>query len=194
MRVLIHEGAQGSVQGEVRATARDLDFDNLVQTWRPRLFRYALALLRDPDAAETITQDCFLRAFDALDTFRGDCSIQTWLMHIAVNLVRDYSRNRRLQFWKRTKAASARPLETYVAQGEAGQSPEKAAMLKQQLAAVWSNADKLPNRQKTVFLLRFVEDMNILEIAVATGMKEGTVKAQLFRALQKMRGALRSQV
>jgi RNA polymerase sigma-70 factor (ECF subfamily) len=194
MRVLIHEGVRGGFQQGVQAAARDLDFDNLVQTWRPRIFRYALALLRDPDAAETITQDCFLRAFDALDAFRGDCSIQTWLMHIAVNLVRDYSRNRRLQFWKRTKAASVRPLETYVAQGEAGQSPEKAAMLKQQLGAIWRNADRLPSRQKTVFLLRFVEDMDILEIAAATGMKEGTVKAHLFRALRKMREALRSQI
>ncbi|HWE52770.1 MAG TPA: RNA polymerase sigma factor [Bryobacteraceae bacterium] len=166
---------------------RELDFDEIVETWRPRLFRYALALLRDADAAETITQDCFMRAWHALHTFRGDCSVQTWLMRIAVNLVRDHTRNRRLQFWKRAKSTGGRPLESYVAPGE---SQEKTAILKQQLAAIWENAGRLPNRQKTVFFLRFVEDMDILEIAAATGMKEGTVKAHLFRALQTLRRSL----
>jgi len=171
-----------------QSPALELDFDAIVETYRPRVFRYALALLRDADAAETITQDCFMRAHGALPAFRGECSMQTWLMRIAVNLVRDYARNRRLQFWKRTRAVSGRPLESYVAPGE---SPEKTAILRQQLAAIWKNADNLPNRQKTVFLLRFVEDMDILEIAAATGMKEGTVKAHMFRALQTMREALR---
>ena len=52
---------------------------------------------------------------------------------------------------------------------------------------MWSAASSLPLRQRTVFLLRFVEDMDLLEIAEVTGMKEGTVKAHLFRALQSVR-------
>ncbi len=60
--------------------------------------------LRDRDAAEALTQDCFLHAYQAWARFRGEASIQTWLMRIAVNLVRDAARNRRLQFWKRLRA------------------------------------------------------------------------------------------
>jgi RNA polymerase sigma-70 factor (ECF subfamily) len=52
---------------------------------------------------------------------------------------------------------------------------------------VWTAAELLSARQRTVFLLRFVEDMDILEIAASTGMKEGTVKKHLFRALQSLR-------
>jgi RNA polymerase sigma-70 factor (ECF subfamily) len=55
------------------------------------------------------------------------------------------------------------------------------------VAAVWEAAAKLPERQRTVFLLRFVEDMDLLEIAYATGIKEGTVKAHLFRAMRAVR-------
>jgi RNA polymerase sigma-70 factor, ECF subfamily len=56
--------------------------------------------------------------------------------------------------------------------------------------AVWNAAASLSERQRTVFLLRFVEDMDLLEIAAVTGMKEGTVKAHLFRALQAVRAGL----
>src|SRR5882724_7986691 len=81
------------------------DFEEIVRLYRPRIFRFALASLRDRDAAETVTQDCFLRAYNARGRFRGDCSIHTWLMQIAVNLIRDFGRNRRFQFWKQAQAA-----------------------------------------------------------------------------------------
>jgi RNA polymerase sigma-70 factor (ECF subfamily) len=59
--------------------------------------------------------------------------------------------------------------------------------VKQQVQAVWDATATLSERQRTVFLLRFVEDMDLLEIAAATGLKEGTVKVHLFRALQAVR-------
>ncbi|MBV9938568.1 MAG: sigma-70 family RNA polymerase sigma factor, partial [Acidobacteriaceae bacterium] len=119
--------------------------------------------------------------------FRHECSLDTWLMQIAVNLVRDYSRNRRLQFWKRTQVL-AKPVQGVQDWLSSGQhSPEAAALLKEEVQAIWSAADHLPQKQRTVFLLRFVEDMDLLEIAAATGMKEGTVKTHLFRALQTVR-------
>ena len=58
------------------------------------------------------------------------------------------------------------------------------------MQAIWSAAANLPVRKRTVFLLRFVEDMDLLEIAEVTGMKEGTVKAHLFRAIQSVRTRL----
>lgn len=163
------------------------DIDSVAQTWWPALFRYALASLRDPDAAATLAQDCLLRAYRSRHAFRGDSSLRTWLMQIAVNLVRDYGRNRRLQFWKNLRRAPA-GIEA-VAESLAGRdlSPEARASIHQQVAAVWTVTATLPERQRTVFLLRFVEDMDLLEIAAATGMAEGTVKVQLSRALRTVR-------
>jgi len=105
-------------------------------------------------------------------------------MRIAVNLIRDHARNRRLQFWKRAQTSavdlgSRRP----VACRMVAFPPESGAIARQQLAAVWNGrrqpvgeaADGLPAE-------RFVEDMDLLEIAAATGMKEGTVKVHLFRS------------
>jgi RNA polymerase sigma-70 factor, ECF subfamily len=175
----------------VESRAADLaDFDQMVRLHWPRVFRFALASLRDKDAALSIAQDCFVRAYSARRTFRGDCSVNTWLMQIAVNLVRDYGRNRRIQFWKRAQA-SALDLETVSRSiADRSSSPEGKALAKEQVEAVWSATEKLPEKQRTVFLLRFVEDMDLLEIAAATGLKEGTVKAHLFRATEAIRRRL----
>src|SRR6516225_10478030 len=88
-------------------TAGELaDFDAIVRQYQGAIFRYILASLRDRDAAETLTQDCFLKAYQARDGFRGESSVKTWMMRIAVNLVRDHISNARLRFWRRTQRGS----------------------------------------------------------------------------------------
>jgi RNA polymerase sigma-70 factor (ECF subfamily) len=161
------------------------DFASIVSAYRPAVFRFALASLRDRDAAESIAQDCFLKAFNSRATFRGDCGIKTWLMQIAVNLIRDHVRNRRLQFWRRAKLEPVEHLSGWLDHGQ--RSPEAVLLLQERLTALWAAVDRLPEKQRCVFLLRFVEDMDILEIAKATGMKEGTVKTHLFRSLGTIR-------
>ena len=162
------------------------DFEAIVMRYRPKVFRFALASLRDDDAAGSVTQDCFYKAFRAWPAFRGECSLDTWLMRIAVNLVRDYARNRRLQFWKRLSGNSEKVGADSRLAGT-GKTPESQLLMREQVSSVWRAAGNLPERQRTVFLLRFVEDMELLEIASATGMKEGTVKAHLFSAVRKVR-------
>jgi RNA polymerase sigma-70 factor (ECF subfamily) len=160
------------------------DFDGVVSEYWPRVYRFALASLRDKSAAETIAQDCFLRAWKARDRFRGESSLNTWLMQIAVNLIRDQLRSRRLQFWKRTSQTVDAAAELLA---DKRTSPEMSASARQQLAAVWSATSHLPDQQRTVFVLRFVEDMDLLEIAATMGLSEGTVKAHLFRAVRTVR-------
>jgi RNA polymerase sigma-70 factor (ECF subfamily) len=159
------------------------DFEEVVRRHWSRIFRFALVSLRDRNAAESVAQDCFLKAYKARDRFRGEASLNTWLMQIAVNLIRDHARSRRLRFWTRTRELNQ--VSDSVPDGRS--SPESNASAKQKVAAVWSAMAELPEKQRTVFLLRFVEDMDLLEIAAATGLKEGTVKTHLFRALQTVR-------
>ena len=176
---------EGAIRQDVAALGGD--FEALVRLYRPKVFRFALASLRDLDAAETVTQDCFLHAYQARERFRQDCSMRTWLMQIAVNLIRDQIRNRRFQFWRRASfTAKSLDVAAHVIVDNA-RSPEAQVLMNERVAAIWSAAERLPGKQRTVFLLRFVEDMDLLEIAVATGMKEGTVKTHLFRALRAVR-------
>jgi RNA polymerase sigma-70 factor (ECF subfamily) len=166
------------------------DFDSLVRLHRQRVFRFILASLRDRETAENLTQDCFVRAYQAREQFRGASSIATWFMQIAANLVRDHQSSSRLKFWRRSLHAEADIAEIGNLIPDRQQSPETAAVIREQVQAIWSAAGSLPNRQREVFLLRFVEDMELLEIAEVTGMKEGTVKTHLFRALQTVRARL----
>lgn len=169
----------------------DSDFDGVVRLYWPRIFRFALASLRDRDAAQTVAQDCFLKAYRGRDGFRGEASLLTWLMQIAVNLVRDHARNRRIQFWKR---APSQPVDGDVTRNrlqDRGIDPEQRILVQEQVDAVWAATTRLPERQRTVFLLRYVEEMELLEIAAVTGLKEGAVKIHLYRALRAVRAQVR---
>jgi RNA polymerase sigma-70 factor (ECF subfamily) len=166
------------------------DFDTLVREHRPRIFRFLLASLRNRETAENLTQDCLVRAYQARDRFRGASSVATWIMQIAANLLRDHQSNSRLRFWRRNIQADADIADLARAIPDGQHSPEALALIGEQVRAVWDAAASLPERQRTVFLLRFVEDLDLLEIAEVTGMKEGTVKTHLFRALESVRARL----
>ena len=79
------------------------DIDALDRMYRSRLLRFVAYSTGDQDLAETIVQDCLLKAFNSRESFRGDCSAYTWLAHIATNLVRDHQRSRKFQFWRRVQ-------------------------------------------------------------------------------------------
>jgi RNA polymerase sigma-70 factor (ECF subfamily) len=169
------------------------EFSSVVQTHRPQIFRFLLASTRDVDLAETLTQECFLKAHRNWDRFRGDSSAMTWLMRIAINLEKDHWRNRRMQFWRHTRTNSVDLDEAseWLPSGE--RSVEQQMLAREQVGQVWKAVEGLSARQRTVFLLRYVEDRELSEIAQATGLSEGTVKAHLSRALVKVRAELRGQ-
>ena len=176
---------------EMEAAAQE--FSSIVQAHRPQIFRFLLSSTRDVDLAETLTQECFLKAHRNWEGFRGDSSVMTWLMRIAINLEKDHWRNRRLQFWRHTRTNSVDLDEAseWLPSGE--RSAEQKMLAHEQVAHVWKAVEGLSARQRTVFLLRYVEDQDLSEIAQATGLSEGTVKAHLSRALVKVRAELRGK-
>jgi RNA polymerase sigma-70 factor (ECF subfamily) len=180
----------GAAEAGSHGTDRSSEFEDMVETFRPRVFRFLLASVRDRESAENLTQDCFLRAYRARDQFRGESSPTTWLMQIAINLVRKHESSSRLKFWRRALRPGLSPADLRDWLPDRQLSPEAAVLAKEQVHAIWSVVAQLSERQRTVFLLRFVEDMDLLEIAGATRMKEGTVKTHLFRALQSVRAKL----
>ncbi|MGH9492635.1 MAG: RNA polymerase sigma factor [Terriglobales bacterium] len=166
----------------------EADFDQLMRLHQRRVYRLLLGMLGDPEAADTLTQECFLRAWRKRSSFRGEAAVGTWLLCIAVNLARDHLRNRRLAFWRRLFAASKEGPRAEAEQLPGLQSsPEQALVARQELQGVWAAVEELPAQQKAVFLLRFVEEMSLEEIAQALELRSGTVKSHLFRALRAVR-------
>lgn len=166
------------------------EFAAVVERHRPQIFRFLLASTRDVDLAETLTQECFLRAHRNWANFRGESSAATWLMRIAINLQKDHWRNRRMQFWRHTRTNSVDLDEAgeWLPSGESSQ--EERLLARERVSQVWQAVKGLSERQRTVFLLRYVEERELNEIAQITGLSVGTVKAHLSRALGRVRAEL----
>ena len=182
-----------TVEPMTMATANEIaaqEFSNVVANHRLQIFRFLLASTRDVDLAETLTQECFLKAHRNWSYFRGDSSAMTWLMRIAINLQKDHWRNRRMQFWRQasTNKVDLDEASEWLPSGE--RSVEQKMLARERVAHVWRAVEGLSERQKTIFLLRFVEELELSEIAQTTGLSEGTVKAHLSRALARVRSEL----
>ena len=165
------------------------DIDSVVATHQQRIFRFLLLSTRDSDAAHSLTQDTFLRAWNARTSFRNECSVSSWLMRIAINLLRDHTRTERFRFWKRAAANTLDVSDPNTYLPHPTSSVESRLIASEQMALVWETVAQLSPRQRSIFVLRFVEEMGLNEIAEATGLPVSTVKSHLYRAL----GAVRSR-
>jgi len=163
------------------------DMASIIATYEQRIFRFHLISIRDRDVAQSLTQDTFVRAWSARSTFRGDCSISTWLMRIALNLIRDHTRTDRFRFWKRVSetAVDVSDISSHIPHRDS--SLESRLIASEQMALVWESVAQLSERQRSVFLLRFMEELELSEIATVTGLPISTVKTHLYRALATIR-------
>ena len=178
------------LETKVSAISELDDIDELVRLYRPRILRYVAYSIRDQDLAETIVQDCFLKAYTNRSAFRGDCAISTWLMTIANNLIRDQLRSQKFLFWRKAKAnaVDVHEMASFLPSGES--STESALLARERLAAVVAALDTLSVNQRSVFIMKFSEDMDPTEISRVTGMPVNTVKTHLHRAVTAIRTRL----
>ncbi len=162
------------------------NFEWIVAQHQKQIFRILFCMVRDQDIADTLTQECFLRAFRKRAAFRGESALSTWLVRIAINLARDHSRSRRWAFWRRLQRMDRLELNN---SPDDHLSPEHALMNRELLGVIECAVEKLPERQRVIFLLRHVEEMPLETIAEAVGLKLGTVKSHLFRAMATIKAA-----
>jgi RNA polymerase sigma-70 factor, ECF subfamily len=163
------------------------EFESVVREHQRRIYRVVYLLIRDADEADSITQECFLRAYKRREGFRGESSLSTWLVRIAINLARDHIRSRRESFWRRL--LRGKDVETHSVR-DRGHTPEDAILERERMDALWAAARDLPVRQRMVFTLRFAEEMPLAEIAAAMNVREGTVKAQIATAIETLKKKL----
>jgi RNA polymerase sigma-70 factor (ECF subfamily) len=171
----------------VRVATELDDIDALVRNYRPRLLRFVAFSIGDADLAESITQDCFLKAWKGRENFRGDCSVSTWLTSIALNLVRDQQRLQKFRFWRQARATAIDVTDAASFLPSNESSPESRVLVREKAAQVQSALESLSPNQRTIFLMRFTEEMDLAEIAATMRMPINTVKTHLHRALKSVR-------
>lgn len=144
-----------------------------------RVYRLAFRLTGDDALAQDITQDTFVRAFDRLQEFREEAAFGTWLHCIARSVALNVLRKVRRLRHRETALDDA----SSVAQAERESDPDVQDRL-------WGAIDALPEKYRTVFVMHDLEGYTHEEIARTLGVKNGTSKAQLFRARARLRVVL----
>ena len=159
-------------------------FNELVRLHQASVFRQLLRVLGDPAEAEDLAQEVFVTVFKAIDTFRGDSRLATWIHRIAQN----HARNR-LKYHGRHKRRGDAPLEETteeaVAVPETGSRlprPDHQVEAHQAEVQIRLAITQLEPEQRTLIVLRDLENMTYEEIQEQTGRPSGTVKSRVHRA------------
>lgn len=163
-----------------------LAIERLVQTYQRDVYRLALSILDNPDEADDATQEIFLSALRALESFRGQASFKTWLFSIAINVCR----NRIQRFKRRGKLQQI--LQSLFSQEQA--HPEKEAMQSESDAALWQAIRALDDKHRIPVILRYYHDLPIADIAETLGIPIGTAHSRLNHAREKLRAMLKDEL
>jgi len=163
-------------------------FRHLVDRHRDTVYAILLRLASDPEVAEELAQETFVRAWRSLDGFRGDARFGTWLVQIALHAARDHHRGR-----KRAKVVSLEELQEKSGDAARLEEPRRsfdptsdldARELRERLE---DGIRALPPAYREVFVLRHLEEMPYEEIASITGSSVGSLKVRSHRARKLLR-------
>jgi RNA polymerase sigma factor (sigma-70 family) len=156
-------------------------YSKLVRHYQDRLYRFVLRMVGTREEALELTQDVFIKAWQALPQWKPDAAFNTWLFRIGSNTAMDALRRRKIVEFTQID-------EQYGAVAD-GPSPEAQLQSKQRLHALEAALAWLPPEQREAIVLREVEGLSYAELSTVLGVNEGTVKSRLARA----RAALAAQ-
>ena len=189
----------GQVQDHMAAgndhAARDL-FAQIVTRQQRRASRIAWHYLRDVAEADEAVQDAFVKAYTHIGSFQRHLSFEVWLTRILINgcLDRQKARTRRSRWMLPVADAGRRDLDTIErATRPADRSPEAQLMAREWRDQLVAAVERLPDRQRLVFMLCHYSDHSTRDVAEITGLNESTVRVHLFRAIRKLRTAMEGQ-
>src|SRR5262245_1433487 len=167
-----------------RAQRGDVDaYEELVRAYQGIAFRTAYVLAGSAADAEEAAQDAFVKAYRALWRFRAGAPFKPWLLRIVAN----ESRNRRRSAGRRTALALR---AAQVPSGEAAPSPEAALIGAERREQLMAALDRLGESDREAIACRYFLDRSEAETAAALGIRRGTVKSRLSRALERLRTEL----
>lgn len=168
-------------------------FQELFDRFFPRLYRFALARLRDdPETAQDIVQQTFCQAIEHLDTYRGEAALYTWVCQICRNVLADHFRRSgrgtgRVVLLEDQPNARA-VLESLAA--PASDEPESRTMRAQLHRIVEATLDALPGRYSEALEWKYIDGLSVREIAGRLSLSEKAAESMLTRARESFREAI----
>jgi RNA polymerase sigma-70 factor, ECF subfamily len=156
-------------------------FDRLVERYQRNVYNLCYRYVNNHHDANDMAQEAFLKAYRALDRFRGDSAFSTWLYRIAVNTCLSFRGSRKPQ--DELPETLTDPRESVVAGLE---REDQAREVRRAIAA-------LPEKQRATLILKIYHELSHEEVADILGSSVGTVKANLFHAMTKLRKQLKGE-
>jgi RNA polymerase sigma-70 factor (ECF subfamily) len=156
-----------------------------VSAHRTDVFRLALSIVRDPTAANEVTQETFIAAFRSLHSYQEKSSFRAWLYTITLNTSRSHLRRQKALEKLRTALTSILRLDS-----QRQSTPEDAVIQSEKEKAVWEALNKLDEKHRAVMVLRYFQDLPISEIAEILSTNEGTIHSRLHTARNRLRNTL----
>ena len=179
-------------EGDLRA------FDALVMRYQHQAVSIAFSVLRNWEVAKDASQNAFMKAYFGLKNFRQEAAFKTWLIRIVLNEAKNAARRDRLRrFFVRGNKEDADengPEDLFEAIPSQERSPQEIAEHHEREALIEQAIQALPDKEKNVFILRYVHGMPLHEIAEVLRIALGTVKAHLWHASEKMKKMLKNKI
>ncbi|MFY9825798.1 MAG: RNA polymerase sigma factor [Thermoanaerobaculia bacterium] len=176
-----------------RGTDREKSFELLFRRFRPRVERFLAPRVFSPDERLDLTQAIFLRIYKGLEGYRGDGSLEGWVLQIACNVYRNWRDNQpggrhavpEVPFEDPSGAPEPSPAACFSSPSSAA-SPLDQVVRRERLEALKEAIGELPPKQRLCMELRVYQERSMQEIAAALRISPETVKAHLFQARQRL--------
>lgn len=188
------ENRQQESELAVRAREGDVQsFGALVTLYQERSIRLAYSLLGDWEDSRDAAQEAFVKAYQALKSFKSESLFSTWFYRILVNHCRDFQRKKKVRRHL-SEEVSGRGEEMENSPEEripsSSPNPLSRALDRELEGRIREDLNSLPERQRMVFALRYFEGMTLYDISQTLAITEGAVKANLWQAGEKMKSRL----
>jgi RNA polymerase sigma-70 factor (ECF subfamily) len=188
----------GQIRGEAEGLVKSaLDGDQkaykaLFEMYKQAIFHIAVKIVRNPEEANDLVQETFIKAFGSLKTFDHNYRFSTWLYKIAANCSIDYLRKRKIDSMSLDKPIATKDGDVQMEIPDNTHNPEKDLRSHEQSIGIEDAIDSLPDKYREVIVLRHKEDKPYEEIASLLNVPVGTVKARIFRARELLKKKLKT--
>ena len=161
-------------------------FETLVLEYEKNVYNIALRMTGNSEDAADMTQEAFIKAYNSLQSFRGDSKFSVWLYRIVSNVCLDFLRSKNRRPTVSLSVEDDNGEDTQLDVADESQSPELLLDRKLTRESVRRGLDSLPPDYRQILLLREIQGLSYDEIAQALGLEVGTVKSRIFRARKRL--------
>ena len=169
-------------------------FSRLIENYKNMVYSLAYRMSNNPHESEDISQEAFLRAFQSLARFNPSYKFSTWLYQITLNIIRDKSKRKEIDYVSLDAPIETGDSEYYLQPADLTNNPEEIITRQENTQVIQKAIRSLPLKYREVIVLRHLQDLSYIEIANILKLPTGTVKVRLYRAREQLRKILENSI